>query len=179
MNSENRRSAPGIGITSFVLIFVMLCLLTFSVLSLATARADLRLARRSADRTTAYYDAENKASEILLNIISCMENYMEEDLSSGTETANDTDALFYSRIREELEDRDGITFSDERTLQYTVPLEEEQLLCVSLELSYEPYEDGSRFRILEWRTRSTHEWESDEKLPLLDEDRLSDMFTED
>ncbi len=178
MNSENRRSAPGIGITSFVLIFVMLCLLTFAVLSLATARADLRLARRSADRTTAYYEAESKADGILLDIISCMEDYTEEALSSGTDPAGDGDALFYSRVRKELEGRDGIAFSDDRTLQYTVPLEEEQLLCVSLELCYEPFEDGSHYRILEWRTRSTHEWESDEKLPLLDEDSLSDMFTE-
>ena len=52
MNPENKRSAASVGITSFVLIFVMLCLLTFSVLSLATARADLRLSRRSADRTS-------------------------------------------------------------------------------------------------------------------------------
>ena len=72
MNPENKRSAASVGITSFVLIFVMLCLLTFSVLSLATARADLRLSRRSADRTSAYYDAENRANDILLDIISCL-----------------------------------------------------------------------------------------------------------
>ena len=78
MNSENRRSVTSIGITSFVLIFVMLCLLTFSVLSLATARADLRLSQRSADRTTAYYDAENQANDILLGIISCMEDCLSE-----------------------------------------------------------------------------------------------------
>ena len=178
MNSENRRSAPGIGITSIVLIFVMLCLLTFSVLSLTTARADLRLARRSADRTTAYYDAENRADGILLDVISCMEDCLEDKRSSGAGAAGDANALFYSRVRESLEGRDGIAFSDERTLQYTVPLDEEQLLCVSLKLSREPFEDGSHYQILEWRTRSTHEWESDEKLPLLDEDSLSDMFTE-
>ena len=57
-------------------------------------------------------------------------------------------------------------------------LEEEQLLRVSLELSYEALWNGSRFRILEWRTESTHQWESDESLPLLDEDALSDMLIE-
>ena len=57
-------------------------------------------------------------------------------------------------------------------------LEEEQLLRVSLELSYEALWNGSRFRILEWRTESTHQWESDESLPLLDEDALSDMLME-
>ena len=43
MDSRKKQSSfSSIGITSLVLIFVMLCLLTFSVLSLVTARADLR-----------------------------------------------------------------------------------------------------------------------------------------
>ena len=61
MNEQKKKPIIGIGTTSIVLIFVMLCMLTFSVLSLATAQADLRLSRKSAERTTAYYDAENRA----------------------------------------------------------------------------------------------------------------------
>lgn len=178
MNSENRRSVTSIGITSFVLIFVMLCLLTFSVLSLATARADLRLSQRSADRTTAYYDAENRANDILLEIIFCMEDCLSET-GGDTDMEEDADAAsFYTSVRDSLEGQNGITFTGERTLQYSVPLEDEQLLRVSLELSFEPYEDGSRYKILEWRTESTHEWDSDETLPLLDEDSLSGMVME-
>ena len=85
---------------------------------------------------------------------------------------------FYTSVRDSLEGQNGITFTGERTLQYSVPLEDEQLLRVSLELSFEPYEDGSRYKILEWRTESTHEWDSDETLPLLDEDSLSGMVME-
>ena len=178
MNSENRRSVTSIGITSFVLIFVMLCLLTFSVLSLATARADLRLSQRSADRTSVYYDAENRANDILLEIISCMEDCLSEtrgdtDMEEGADATS-----FYTSVRDSLEGQNGITFTGEHTLQYSVPLEDEQLLRVSLELSFEPYEDGSRYKILEWRTESTHEWDSDETLPLLDEDSLSGMVME-
>ena len=178
MNSENRRSVTSIGITSFVLIFVMLCLLTFSVLSLATARADLRLSQRSADRTSAYYDAENRANDILLEIISCMEDCLSEaggdtDMEEGADAAS-----FYTSVRDSLEGQNGITFTGEHTLQYSVPLEDEQLLRVSLELSFEPYEDGSRYKILEWRTESTHEWDSDETLPLLDGVSLSGMVME-
>ena len=50
MNQNNNRSPVSIGISSLILIFVMLCLLTFSVLSLVSARADMRLSQRSADR---------------------------------------------------------------------------------------------------------------------------------
>ena len=67
-STENRRSVTSVGITSLALIFVMLCLLTFSVLSLVSARADMRLSQRSARRTTAYYDAENQANDIYLKM---------------------------------------------------------------------------------------------------------------
>ena len=71
MDSRKKQSSfSSIGITSLVLIFVMLCLLTFSVLSLVTARADLRLSQKNAERTSAYYDAENRANDILLSVIS-------------------------------------------------------------------------------------------------------------
>ena len=174
MNLEKRHSAASIGITSFVLIFVMLCLLTFSVLSLATARADLKLSQRSAERTLADYDAENRANDVLMNIISCLEDCLDAE-DSGTESSGSS---FYAQVREQLEGQDGISFDSERVLRYAVALEEEQLLCVSLELSHEPYGDGSHYRILEWRTESTHEWGTDESLPLLDADSLSDLLTE-
>ena len=166
-----RRSAASVGITSLVLIFVMLCLLTFSVLSLVSARADLRLSQRSAARTSAYYDAENRASDILLSVIENTEACLAE--------AGGSEAAFCAEIRERLDGQDGILFTDEHTLCYEVPLESEQLLCVSLELSFNPYEDGCHYRILEWRTESVHEWETDEPLPLLDQETLSDMLLED
>ena len=57
---SSSRSAISVGTTTLVLIFVLLCLLTFSVLSLVSARANMRLSQKSADRTTAYYEAENR-----------------------------------------------------------------------------------------------------------------------
>ena len=109
MNEQKKKPIIGIGTTSIVLIFVMLCMLTFSVLSLATAQADLRLSRKSAERTTAYYDAE----------------------------------------------------------KYDVALADEQILCVSIELSYEGFSDGQHYRILSWNTESTHEWNNETPLPVL------------
>ena len=169
-STENRRSVTSVGITSLALIFVMLCLLTFSVLSLVSARADMRLSQRSARRTTAYYDAENQANDILLAVISGLEDCRAEA---------EAESSFYAQIWERLDGQNAISFTDSPSLCYEVPLESEQLLHVVLELSYEPYEDGSHYRILEWRTESTHEWETDKTLPLLDEDALSDMLMED
>ena len=168
MNQNNNRSPVSIGISSLILIFVMLCLLTFSVLSLVSARADMRLSQRSADRTAAYYDAENRANDILLSVISCIEEYKDSPDAS----------VFYQKLRERLDGQNGILFTGADSLEYEVLLDKEQLLSVSLEISYETYDDGSHYRILAWNTVSTHEWESDGSLPLLDKEAVSDMLTE-
>ena len=69
----SHKSIISTGTTSIVLIFVMLSLLTFSVLSLVSAQANLRLSRKSADRTTAYYEAENQANDILAGLLRAAE----------------------------------------------------------------------------------------------------------
>ena len=169
MDSRKKQSSfSSIGITSLVLIFVMLCLLTFSVLSLVTARADLRLSQKNAERTSAYYDAENRANDILLSVISCIEEYKDSPDAS----------VFYQKLRERLDGQNGILFTGADSLEYEVLLDKEQLLSVSLEISYETYDDGSHYRILAWNTVSTHEWESDGSLPLLDKEAVSDLLTE-
>ena len=145
----------------------MLCLLTFSVLSLVTARADLRLSQKNAERTSAYYDAENRANDVLLSVISCIEEYKDSPDAS----------VFYQKLRERLDGQNGILFTGADSLKYEVLLDKEQLLSVSLEISYETYDDGSHYRILAWNTVSTHEWESDGSLPLLDKEAVSDMLT--
>ena len=169
MDSRKKQSSfSSIGITSLVLIFVMLCLLTFSVLSLVTARADLRLSQKNAERTSAYYDAENRANDVLLSVISCIEEYKDGPDAS----------VFYQKLRERLDGQNGILFTGADSLEYEILLDKEQLLSVSLEISYETYDDGSHYRILAWNTVSTHEWESDGSLPLLDKEAVSDMLTE-
>ena len=169
MDSRKKQSSfSSIGITSLVLIFVMLCLLTFSVLSLVTARADLRLSQKNAERTSAYNDAENRANDVLLSVISCIEEYKDSPDAS----------VFYQKLRERLDGQNGILFTGADSLEYEVLLDKEQLLSVSLEISYETYDDGSHYRILAWNTVSTHEWESDGSLPLLDKEAVSDMLTE-
>src|SRR5699024_12402475 len=66
--NPRRKNFLSTGTPSIVLIFVLLCLLTFSVLSVVSARADLNLSTKSADRTTEYYEAENEANDILLTV---------------------------------------------------------------------------------------------------------------
>lgn len=164
---KRRLSKPffNIGIISLVLIFVMLCLLTFAVLSLVSAKADLGLSRKSAGHTTDYYEGTNRANDILFRIICCM-----DDQRNTSDPGH-----YFQNIREELEETDGIIFSDDTHLSFSVPVDSEQLLSVSLTLSYTPYEDGRFYRIDTWQTISTHQWQPDTHLPVLNPENISEI----
>lgn len=62
------RMPVAIGLSSLLVIFAVLCLTVFSLLSLSTAKADARLADKSRQATYDYYEADCKAQEILSQI---------------------------------------------------------------------------------------------------------------
>ena len=62
---KKKRMGLNIGTSSILLVFVLLCMVTFAALSYVSANADYKLSRSLADRTSAYYDAVNSAEEAL------------------------------------------------------------------------------------------------------------------
>jgi len=63
--SKKRISGTNIGASSILIIVIILSLVSFAGLSLASANADYKLCRKLADRTTDYYAATSKAYEEL------------------------------------------------------------------------------------------------------------------
>lgn len=69
MSDEKRRfSPPAVGGSSLLVIFAVLCLTVFAMLSLSTVLAEQRLRDRSADAVKEYYAADVEAEEILSRI---------------------------------------------------------------------------------------------------------------
>lgn len=64
MNKKSNIPAP-VGGSSLLVIFSVLCFSVFSMLVLATVKADERLADASFDAVTAYYEADCEAERIL------------------------------------------------------------------------------------------------------------------
>ena len=62
-SSKKKQFGMNIGSASILLVFVILCLVSFAVLSIVSANADSRLSTRVLERTTAYYDACNQADD--------------------------------------------------------------------------------------------------------------------
>lgn len=58
----------GTGITSLLMIFVVLCLTTFGILSYTSANAEVALTKKNSDYVEAYYNAYSKGSTALADI---------------------------------------------------------------------------------------------------------------
>ena len=66
MNKKKSRFAlPNLGGSTLLVIFAVLCLLTFSLLTLSTALSNRRLSEASLSATAAYYEADCAAEEII------------------------------------------------------------------------------------------------------------------
>ena len=103
---DNKRVHFGgtvVGGSSLLVIFAVLCLTVFALLSLSTVQADGRLSKATAESVTAYYAADRAAEEI------------------------------YARLRSgEMPDGVGSCTCEEEGYAYTCPISQTQLLCVEV-----------------------------------------------
>ena len=68
MESKKRFTPPPVGGVSLLVVFAVLCLTVFALLSLSTVQADIRLADASVRAVSEYYAADRQAQEILANL---------------------------------------------------------------------------------------------------------------
>lgn len=65
MNDKQREGFPPVGVSSLLVIFAVLCLTVFALLSLATVRADSALSQKAAAAAEGYCRADYAAEETL------------------------------------------------------------------------------------------------------------------
>lgn len=68
MKKHVRISPPAIGGSSLLVIFAVLCLTVFALLSLSTVQAEKRLSDTVADAVVAYYEADLEAERIFARL---------------------------------------------------------------------------------------------------------------
>ncbi|MDR3728973.1 MAG: hypothetical protein Q3X94_04255 [Oscillospiraceae bacterium] len=108
MAKRNASGPPAaVGGSSLLVIFAVLCLTVFALLTLSTAAADGRLSQEAADAVEAYYQADSQAEALWARLRAG------ERPEEVTETAEDAGSTLY---------------------EYTVPVSQGQELRVSLRL---------------------------------------------
>lgn len=145
--TEERFSPPAVGGTSLLVVFAVLCLTVFALLSLSTVRADVRLADASARAVTNYYAADCQAQAVLawLRTGEGKEQLqLPEDFTMTTTISDYPD-------------------HSETVYAYAIPISVTQELQVEVQVG----SDGS-YTILRWQAVPTGEWEADMTLEVWD-----------
>ena len=133
-----------IGSSSLLMIFVILCLVSFAALSIVSANADRKLSEKVITRTTGYYTACNLAEESLQSL----DTVLKEAYSAAT-----TEEEYYDIVGYEKE--------------YVIDITDLQYLQVSIDILYPEDESGNLYRIRSWQVITYDNLEYDTSLTLL------------
>ncbi len=80
-----RRKSLGVGSVSLILIFCVLCLTIFSLLTLSFARSESALTQKLADSVQNYYAADMKATQALAELEQALSSGEQPAIASGLE----------------------------------------------------------------------------------------------
>lgn len=134
-----------IGLPSILLIFVVLCLVSFGVLSLVSANSDLKLSKKVLNRSSSYYETCNEAEEMLADVHrQLVEAYL----------ACDTIQSYQVKIQ-------AIPTS------YSYAISDLQDLKITLRFLYPENQDGDFYEIETWQIVTADDVTYDESLHVI------------
>ncbi len=142
-----------IGAASLVLIFIVLCLATFGLLSLSSAKGDLSLAERQAEAVSAYYEADAKGQEWVRQV----DAVLQEEMGHSDDSSSASDAV-KARLGDMYHQEEGVVVTD-------IPMERGQSLRIELTLVCG---EGVRYQIHSWYVYDSGQYEIDNSMPVWD-----------
>lgn len=154
-----------IGASSLLVIFLILCLVTFAILTLTSAKSDADFAEKLAHHKTNYYAACNTAESTLDEIDAVLADAWQLSDTAAVFTEIETQ-LTALDSREQLQLSMDFTQS-EPTVSYAVAIDDKQNLCVTLTLAAAPAKGEAYYRISQWQVQSSGEWNGDQTLNLM------------
>lgn len=152
-NDNTRRIAMGVGYVSVMLIFAVICLTIFAVLSFKAAISTDSFNDRSGDFLRQYYAADAKAKETL----SALNDSMLEARGS---------MFFEEEFQESVKELDGVTVKqspDGYKASYVVPINDKQELAVDI-----LFDNDGKYRVEQWQSRDVYVEESGSHLSVWD-----------
>lgn len=144
MKKKKFKLGMNVGSSSILVTFVLLCLVTFAALSFVSANSDNRLAKQTAERISAYYEADTQAEIMLANVdaqLRLLAKDTEKDIY-----IKDAINLFDKGGQYSIQNKDGDTF-----IHYELPITETQNLSITLKILYPEAADECAFEIVEWQ----------------------------
>ena len=156
-----RRSYPvtNIGSVSLLMIFIVLCLVAFSALSLSGAVTDRQYSKKIARHNTEYYEASAQATGILKEVDQILHD-----------TYSQNPQHYYTALETELASMEILTADlslESPSISYEVSISDTQALKVVLALNEPGQMQEGYYRITSWQEIPSTAWEGEDTLNLM------------
>ena len=132
------------GFSTILLCFVMICVVTFSALSLVSAYSDYKLSKKVAEKNQDYYKAQETAYEKLA-VIDAM-------AVKAYGTASNANG-YYNSLRGTLATYGAVTDGmDGFYLSFTETIAEDHFLHVTIKICYPTADSDTFIKVVEWKS---------------------------
>lgn len=150
MKQSRRLPFPGVGLSSLFMMFVILCLTAFGILSFSAAKSDWDLTQKHVQSVQAYYAADSKAQQVLSGIDARLYRLLQENPAvNETELARHLNGTVIEDVSLSLtEDSSG------SKIAFSVPAGSVQEIQVEIQ----PITGPERYRVLSYRLAASNEW---------------------
>jgi len=125
---KQKNYGVNIGSSSILLIFVLLCLVSFAALSIVSANTDAKLNNKVVERTTSYYEACNEAQTSIAEI----DKTLHDLYTSGVD-----EEVYFAQVGHDI--------------SYVIPISDNQSLNVDLEILYPQNAGDTFYQIISWK----------------------------
>ena len=178
------RFFPGVGASSILMIFVVLCLTTFGVLSYVTANADRKISTKNAESVENYYKAYTQVQSKLQQIDSALltaQTKIDTSVYNNTASAAQEKQTGGIMIRAPLPNKNYFTFAktelsainavtvtetEENKLQVSFSEQVDTNRNISVILTVNPYGEAQRYQITQQKLVTNSPAESSDTLTL-------------
>ena len=150
---SSQKVGMGVGYVSVMLIFALICLTIFAVLSLKAALSTDSFNDRSGEFMCQYYAADTAAKKTLSQLNDCAFNAK----ASG---------FFEDSFTESAQSIEGVSLKQTARgllVSYTVAINERQELLVNI-----VFDESGKYSIEQWKSRNIYEENSDQHLGVWD-----------
>ena len=159
--NKKRKSFFSIGTSSILIIFTLLVLVTFAVLSLVSANADVKLSQSASENITSFYLADHNAQISLQKIDATL-----AEIYLGSDDEN----TFYQNIKTHYNGQDEYTLEESDSklyLSFHTYVTDFEVLNSKLQLTFPRKNTDGFYKILSWNLINTKEWALDEGVSVI------------
>lgn len=156
---KTKKMHIGVGSLTMIMMFVILCLTIFAILSLITVDRDEKLTQKTVQSMVDFYSVDAKAEEKLAQIDEIL-------LATHRTIASQPEKDYLAEVAKHLDglvDVQWVT-EDEKAhlyISYQETLQTKQVLNVVIEiLPYDQFTDR-RYQVIEWTLRINENWEAE------------------